>query len=211
MNTSRTARFAAALALGAGLALALTGCSPTEAEAPTPRAEATALEPAPVEATVAPEVPVVAAPAVGAVITDAEVAAAEAAGLGVYTTATGELVVIDPAAPAPQVILDEAAASGYGATAAPDDATREARTASLLGTGERAAEAGKRLVFVVAGGQYGQDGTIEKVLYAVVTSATELRAPGGNADTIEGATAIAQARIDAQPDPAIYEIVVLAS
>lgn len=175
---------------------ASTGCAATPSTVPeTPPAVVQTEQPA--------------APAVGSTVTtDAEVTAAQDASLGVYVTATGEKVVIDPAAPAPQVMLDEIRATG-NTVAGSTTADQHAQADALLEVGARAADAGKKLVFIVASGRYGDfdDSDLKETWFGIMTNAVEIRGPGSYAATREGALALAQERINAQADPSQYEII----
>lgn len=198
-----------ALTAATTVALALTACSPQPDGAPVTATGTTApVEVAP-EPLVTPEPDPV--PAVGATIsTPEEVAAAEGAGLGVYVTAAGASIVIDPAAPVPQVIIDEARASGMGPVALPDSASSHAAAEVLQGVADRAAAAGKKLVFIIQTGTYGDwdDDDLKATHYSAFLPHPELRTgPQGTSATPQEARQKAQTRIDAQPDPGVYEIV----
>lgn len=212
-----TARRRAHDALVLGVTLALTGCTTatTPALPPTPDPTPVAEAPAETPVAAAPVVQEPTAPAVGATIsTEEEVAAAKAAGLGVFTTATGERLVIDPAAPAPAVMVEEFRATGND-TAAADWNAAEAEFAALREAGDRALAAGKNVVYVFQGGRYGgMDGgnALASVIYMVRMNDTSLNyPPKQQADTREGAIAIAEALIAAQPNPAEYELIDLTS
>jgi hypothetical protein len=147
-----------------------------------------------------------ATPAVGATVAaEDEIAAAEAAGLGVYTTSAGAQVVIDPAAPAPQVMLDDARATGAGGIAPADKAASQAQATALLAAGDRADDAGKPLVYVLAVGQYLEDGTLEKTRYSAMPGSITERQYGGIFDALD--EAIAQANTAASVTGA--EVIVL--
>lgn len=146
-------------------------------------------------------------PAVGATVaTDEEVAAAQGAGLGVYVTTAGARVVIDPTAPAPQVILDDARATGAGSVSPPNYTLQDAQGRGVLDVGARAQAAGKALVFVIASGQYGASGELVRPMYGVVSSAPDLK---GRAlvETHAEAVRVAQARIAAHPYPTLLEVI----
>lgn len=193
--------------------LLLTGCAtaPTSAGArdnvTTPAADAQGSAPAESAPAQAAE-PDVTAPSVGATVTTAdEIAAAEAAGLGVYTTSAGARVVIDPAAPTAQVIIDDARATG-GSVSPGTLAGAQAEVAARNDLSQRVADAGgKKLVFIAAGNSLDESGNATGVVYVVQTAAAELKGRGANSPTVEGAITIAQERIAAQADPSQYEII----
>ena len=203
-------RRAPTLLAAAAIAITITGCAPTaDGRQPVPsELETAATEPAS-EPVVTPEPDPV--PAVGSTVTTPEeIATAEAAGLGVFVTTTGAGIVIDPKAPAPQVILDEARASGAGPVALPDTASANAASAILQGVADRSAAAGKKLVFIIQTGTYGDfdDDDLKSTHYGATTYYRELQTgPQGKSATPAEARAKGQERIDAQPDPSIYEII----
>ncbi|MDM8085897.1 hypothetical protein QUV83_14060 [Cellulomonas cellasea] len=199
----------AVIAVGSGV---LVGCSSDDT---TPAVPAATETPATVETPAAPavETPEITIPDIGsAITTPEEEAAAKAAGLGVYQTSAGALVVVDPAAPAAQVIIDDALATGNGAEVAATSAQSDANFEAITVVAQRAYEAtGKKLAFIVKRGRYLETGERENGwdFYSFISpTATELRisAPGRHS-TSESAIALVQERIAAQPDPSAYEII----
>ncbi|WP_199424491.1 hypothetical protein [Actinotalea solisilvae] len=199
-------RRALALTAAATITVALAACSPVADSETRPASTA-----APVEVTAPPVTanpdPI---PGVGATITSHEEAvAADTAGLGVYITNDGTQLVIDPKAPTPQVVIDEARASGLGPVAPPDRETMDDQIEVLKSAFERAEAAGKKVVFIFQTGTYGDwdDDDLKATHYGAYLPQELRTGPLGACATPQELRDKLQPRIDAQSDPSIYEFV----
>lgn len=191
----------AAFAFAFAVAIALTACG---AEAPA--AEVT---PDAVETPVAPTEPT--GPVAGAAITADQVDAAKAAGLGIYRSPSGALFAIDKNAPLPaEVIADiKATAGGAGsaAAAAGDQAGMVARSDARESAMWAAFDTGKTLVFIAAGGRYGQDGSLQESYFGIGTNDRNIVPVGTKFGSADEALAHAQAAVAASSDPTRFEII----
>ncbi|WP_199424600.1 hypothetical protein [Actinotalea solisilvae] len=193
-------------------AAALSGCTATAEQPPDPDTSPVAVVDEPMPTVTAEPEQVV--PTVGEVVTTpAQVTAAQSAGLGVYVTNDGTQLVIDPKAPVPQVVIDEARASGLGPAAPPDRATVDAQMAVLEAVVTRAAAAGKKVIFIFQTGTYGDwdDDDLKATHYGAYIPAELRTGPLNKPASPQEVRDKLQPRIDAQPDPSIYEFVDLTS
>lgn len=146
---------------------------------------------------------------------DAEVAAAEAAGYGVYESLDGSRVAVGGHDPLPQVVIDDLAAVQPNAGHSPEDLeTATAEMQAGLALAQQVQATGRWPVTIVASGYY-KDGRIADRFYSIgfadeALSGQIRNADGANRNVFDSpseAQAAAQAVIDAQPDPAVFEIV----
>ena len=135
-----------------------------------------------------------------------EAAAAEAAGLEVYTASDGTLTVVDPAQPFPaEVVADlESIAGDLGST---PSSTEEAEAISArLGEADQAAlAAGKTPIYIIASGAFDIEGNLLDSFYL----ATWLGMPPSPTlhDSAAAALAYAEDFLSTVEDPARYEII----
>lgn len=218
MSLIATRARAAAVVAAVAVAVTLGGCTTPSDPAPTSDTAATTVpEPVLDEATASPVAtvdldpePEVVVPEHGTVVTtQEEVDAAQAAGLGIYTSPVDErMVVIDPDAPLAEEIIADAKAIGREPSQIQGKDALEAD--ALLNVARQAAKSGgMKPVFVGKAAIYGRDLRLERTRFGVITPYLELQRPGGGAATVEEAIAKAEERIADAPDPSRYQVVVL--
>ena len=200
-----------------GLAVLLGGCTQGGEPAPDPTVTDTS-EPAPAPsptetATPTPEPDPAVVPEVGAFVTEDEAQAARDAGLGVFVTADGELLVIDPTQPLPDVVIDEFRETGADAAGSDTAADDDAVVGRLNEVGKRVTEAGRIPIFIISNGSYDQYGNREAVGYSAISTdyATHrtlgAQQPSGDLRSNERALQIAHDTIAAHPTPDLVEII----
>jgi hypothetical protein len=198
-----------AAAITAVLAVALAACSTgTDQTAEPTRPVATETAPATDIQTDAPVEDKPAGPQAGAeLVSDTDVDAAKDAGLGIYTTSTGTKVAIDKTAALPETVVADIRASVGTSGAGADKAAAEARDGAMVKAITETKAAGKTVVFIIQGGQYGQAGNLERTFYAIATTDRSIVAGGTEFGSAAEALATAQAGVAAQADPSAYAVI----